>query len=446
MSSPASQLPRRKVLIVSPHFPPVNTPDMQRVRMALPYLRGFGWEPVVLAVFPDMVEGGVIEPLLEGTYPPDIRVVRVRGIPTRATRWAGIGSLWMRCGRALRAAGDKLLSTEKFDMVFFSTTQFDAFTMGPRWKDKFGVPYVLDYQDPWVNDYYSRTGTPPPGGRLKFGFSQWRAKHREPGVLRRASGVIAVSGAYGATLARSYPWFDARSVTFLPFGAAEADFAVARAHRPADPLVPHDDGMLHLVYTGRCGPDMSTSLKIVFRAFKGYLQDRPEEAGRLRIHFVGTDYAPRPFGREWAMPVAREEGVETYVSEHCYRVPYFDALSYLVHAHALIAVGSNDPTYSASKIFPYVLARRPVLVIFQEDSPVIALAKAMNCGQRFAFHGAEDIDAIAATVKEVWFLGGKMNELTEADLNAFSPYSSESMTERLVECFNAALARSLPET
>jgi hypothetical protein len=191
---------------------------------------------------------------------------------------------------------------------------------------------------------------------------------------------------------------------------------------------------------------MSTSLKIVFRAFKGYLQDRPEEAGRLRIHFVGTDYAPRPFGREWAMPVAREEGVETYVSEHCYRVPYFDALSYLVHAHALIAVGSNDPTYSASKIFPYVLARRPVLVIFQEDSPVIALAKAMNCGQRFAFHGAEDIDAIAATVKEVWFLGGKMNELTEADLNAFSPYSSESMTERLVECFNAALARSLPET
>ena len=154
MSEPPPLPPARRVLIVSPHFPPVNAPDMQRARMALPYLRASGWEPVVLAVAPEMIEGGVLEPLLEETYPADIRIVRVRGIPARATRWAGIGSLWLRCGRALRAAGDGLLRRERFDLVFFSTTQFDAFSLGPRWKAMFGVPYVLDYQDPWVNDYY----------------------------------------------------------------------------------------------------------------------------------------------------------------------------------------------------------------------------------------------------------------------------------------------------
>jgi hypothetical protein len=119
---------RRRVLIVSLHFPPINTPDMQRTRMALPYLRSFGWEPVVLAISPDLVEGGVREPLLEKSYPDDIEIVRVRGVPPWATRWAGVGSLWLRCGRAIRKAGDRLLATGNFDLVFFSTTQFDAFS------------------------------------------------------------------------------------------------------------------------------------------------------------------------------------------------------------------------------------------------------------------------------------------------------------------------------
>jgi hypothetical protein len=433
--------PLRKVLIVSPHFPPINAPDMQRTRLALPYLRALGWEPVVLAVTPESVEGGVIEPLLEETYPADIRVIRVRGLSPGATRWAGIGSLWLRCGRALRAAGDRLLGGEKFDLVFFSTTQFDAFTLGPRWKARHGVPYVLDYQDPWVNDYYRSTHTRPPGGRLKFGLSQWKARRKEPRVLRNASGVIAVSDAYGRTLAENNPGFDAGSVRLLAFGAAENDFVIAKKHRPSDPLVPFGDGGFHHVYAGRCGPDMSTSLTIVFRAFKKFMAARPEEARRIRFHFIGTDYAPRPLGREWAMPIARAEGIESHVSEHCYRVPYFDALHYLVHADALLAVGSNDPTYSASKIYPYVLAKRPMLVVFNASSPVIAIANEIGCGIRYDFSGASAIEALSQSVADRWFIQGGMSKFQETNAEAFFPYTAEGMTRQLVDCFNRALGR-----
>jgi hypothetical protein len=441
MNDPAPPKALRKVLIVSPHFPPVNAPDMQRTRLALPYLRACGWEPVVLAVAPDMVEGGVIEPLLEETYPADIRIVRVRGIPPRGTRWAGIGSLWLRCGWALRAAGDRLLRAERFDLAFFSTTQFDAFMLGPRWKSMFGLPYVLDYQDPWINDYYRLTKTAPPGGWLKFGFSQWCARRREPVALRNAAAVIAVSGAYGASLAKSHPWFKPASATLLPFGAAAQDVATSREHSPAKPLVPNSDGFFHHVYAGRCGPDMSTSLTIVFRAFKMFLSARPAEAERVRFHFIGTDYAPPPFGRQWAMPHARAEGIEAYVTEHCYRVPYFDSLYYLTHADALIAVGSNDPTYSASKIFPYVLARRPMLVVFNIQSPVMAIANSMNCGLRYSFDSTADVDKLAREIEVAWFLGGKMREYVETDPSAFLPYSAEGMTRKLAGCFDAAAAQ-----
>ena len=116
----------RKVLIVSPHFAPVNAPDMHRVRLALPYLRELGWEPVVLCLDPATVEGAVFDPLLETTYPHDLRIVRVKGISPRATRWAGFGNLWLRVGRAFARAGERLLAAEKFDLVFISTTQFSA--------------------------------------------------------------------------------------------------------------------------------------------------------------------------------------------------------------------------------------------------------------------------------------------------------------------------------
>ncbi len=159
----------------------------------------------------------------------------------------------------------------------------------------------------------------------------------------------------------------------------------------------------------------------------------------MRIHFVGTDYAPPPLGRDWALPVAKAEGIEGFVQEHRYRVPYFDSLYYLTHADALIAVGSNDPTYSASKIFPYVLARRPMLLVFHAESPVLTMARAMKCGQCYPFRETADIDTLASKVSQEWFLDGKMSEFVEADLSAFQPYSAESMTKRLAKCFNAAL-------
>jgi hypothetical protein len=430
-----------KVLIVSPHFAPINAPDMQRTRLALPYLREFGWEPTVLAIAPDLIEGGVHEPLLEQTYPSDIRIIRVRGISPRLTRAFGIGNVWLRCGASFRAAGDKLLREEKFDLVFFSTTQFDFLTLGPRWKALYGVPYLLDYQDPWVNNYYSRTRTVPPGGRLKFAFSQWTAQRREPEVLQGASGVVAVSNAYQKTLAGSYPWFNEKSFKVLPFGAAAQDFEVAREHRPSEVLVDFEDGLFHHVYTGRCGPDMSTSLTIVFRAFKKYLEAQPAVAERIRFHFIGTDYAPRPFGRDWAMPVARVEGVENYATEHCYRVPYFDALYYLVHADALVAVGSNDPTYSASKIFPYVLAQRPMMLIFNEQSPVMAIGRDLKCGLRYGFRNSDDINQLVEQVAAEWFFEGKMTQYLGSDRAAFLPYTAEGMTRQLAECFAAAVER-----
>ena len=418
---------------------------MQRVRMALPYFRARGWDPTVLAIAPESIEGGVVEQKLTETYPADIRVVRVRGVSAKMTRWAGIGNLWLRCGRAMARAGERLIREEKFDLAFISTTQFSAFQLGPAWRKRFGLPYVLDYQDPWINDYYQVTGVSPPGGRIKFAVSQWQASRIEPRALRGASGVVAVSDSYGPMLSANYPWFLASRAKLLPFGAAAMDFERLGDHRPAKPVVDFADGLFHQVYVGRCGPDMSVALKIVFKAFKRYLETNPREASKMRFHFIGTDYAPPPLGHDWALPIAREEGVSDYVSEHRYRVPYFDSLYYLRKADALFAVGSNDPTYSASKFFGYVLAGRPLVMVFHNQSPVLRFARNLSISSLYGFTSKSDIDRVSAELHRGWFVDGGYRRVSPFDAEAFRPFTAEVMAGGLAQVFEAALKESEKE-
>src|SRR5579863_8000553 len=98
----------KSVLIVSPCFPPSNTADMHRVRQSLPHFRAFGWEPVVLAVAPQFVEG-VRDDLLLETIPDDIPVSRVPALPVGWTRKIGLGNLALRAFPYLYREGARIL-------------------------------------------------------------------------------------------------------------------------------------------------------------------------------------------------------------------------------------------------------------------------------------------------------------------------------------------------
>src|SRR5882757_5186631 len=102
----------KRVLIVSPHFPPINAPDMQRVRMSLPYYRACGWEPIVLCV-EDAEVDGVREAELDRTIPPDIEIIRVPALPLRWLRWIGVRNLGLRCWLHFLFAGGRLIRREK---------------------------------------------------------------------------------------------------------------------------------------------------------------------------------------------------------------------------------------------------------------------------------------------------------------------------------------------
>ena len=156
-----------RLLIVSPHFPPVNTPDMQRIRMSLPHFVDAGWEVVILTV-DDREPLAPVEPDLLATIPRAVRVLRAGAFSRSWSRFVGVNNLGLRTLPFLYLAGRDLLSRQAFDLIYFSTTQFIVCTLGRLWRAEFGAPYVIDLQDPWLSDYYQQPGAPPPPGGWKY--------------------------------------------------------------------------------------------------------------------------------------------------------------------------------------------------------------------------------------------------------------------------------------
>ena len=351
----------RRVLIVSPHFAPINAPDGQRVRMSLRYFREFGWEPVVLAVDANYVEA-TVDPLLLESIPTDVPVHRCRALPVRWTRWLGIGTLGLRAWPFLRQAGDRLLREQRFDLVYFSTTQWITLTLGPRWRRLHGVPFIVDLQDPWVSDYYDRPGAPRPPGGWKYRFAQWQAKRLEAPTFRAAAGFVSVSPVYLENLRTRYAWFATRPAAVVPFGADEEDLAIAR-RSVAKPAFTRAPGKLHVLYVGAVGPIMRPALELLFAGVRTLQTTAPTLAMRLRLHFIGTNYAPGRRAVAYVQHLANSTGMGSLVEEIPTRIGYFHALKTMLEADALLLLGSDDSGYSPSKIAATGLARRPTLAL-----------------------------------------------------------------------------------
>lgn len=432
----------RKLLIVSPHFPPINAPDHQRVRMALPYLAECGWQAHVLAVAPEGVEG-VRDPLLLQTLPPDVPVTYTRSLPVNYTRLIGLGNIGWRSWPYLAAAGRQLLARESFDLAYFSTTVFLAMTLSSRWKQQFKLPYVLDFQDPWLSDYYRQPGAgKPPGGRLKYGFSQLVARWGEPRALRHVSHITSVSPAYPKMLCQRYDWLREEQFSVLPFGAPERDFQLLSQLEIEQTIFDPNDGLKHWVYVGAIAQGMTLALRGLFAAIRQHRAITPDIWQRVRLHFVGTSYAPSDRAQPTVEPLAREYGVADLVSEQPQRLPYFQALQVLADSSAILAIGSDDSGYSASKLYPCILARKPILAIFHQQSLVVDILHRTRAGQIATFTGdtAPDAIAIALQTHLDWLLQRPQGEPPETDWTAFAPYTARQMTAKLGGIFETAIA------
>ena len=406
---------------------------MQRIRMSLPYFKQFGWDAEVVTIDPAF-SGIVRDELLVQSVPADIKIHTVKAFNRGWTSKIGLGSLALRSLWFYRRKVNQLLKESHFDLIYFSTTEFPVCILGSYWKKRFGIPYVIDMQDPWHSDYYldKPKGQQPP----KYWFSYRLHKYLEPIAMKSVGGLISVSENYIHDLKARYPEIkDVPSAT-ITFGAFAPDLQIADNNRDqfTNLLDPH---FTNIVYIGRGGNDMRQSITPLFKALKDGLVKEPEKFKKIKVYFIGTSYAPKGQSKPTIVPLAEEFGVANGVIEITDRISYYHTLTTLQQADALFIPGSDDPRYTASKIFPYLLAQKPLLAIFNAQSSAINILAEYGAKHVYSYDATNDLEARVYDFLKMVINGDKKEY--HYDPEAIKKYSAENMANKQSELFNKVL-------
>jgi hypothetical protein len=433
----------RRLLMVSPHFPPDTTAGTHRVRLLAPHLAARGWEPTVVTVDPRDYEGR-LDPELAELVPRSLRVVRARAWSAGWTRRFGIGDLGLRAFAGLLGTCTGLLRREPFDALFVTIYPTYPALLGPILKSRFGVPFVLDYQDPWVGAWGLAVGGGAGGSPdLKSRGSRVLGLALEPRALRAADAITAVSqGTYEQVRSR-HPWVGNRPFAEIPLGVEPADFDALKGRLRPNPHFDPKDGQVHVCYVGTLLPLGFETLRAVLGA-AALLRDRePALYGRLRLHFIGTSNQTAPDGQCRVRPVAEELGVAGVVSEIPPRLDYLDALTVQVQATAILLLGSSERHYTASKVYPALLAERPILAVYHEASTVVDVLQraARPPTARLVTYG--DVDRAASRVEDIYealaaLVRNPVFDPAAMNLDALQEYSAKSLAGRLASVLDQA--------
>ncbi len=426
---------QRRVLLVSPHFAPINAADSHRIRLMLPYLEDLGWSAHILAVDPEDVESAPEEQLL-ATIPSKTPVTRVRAVSYRLTSLLGFRGLAWRSLLSLYRSGKNLLNSSDYDLVYFSNTLFPTFILGVLWKRFANTPFVLDFQDPWYSESVNRDY---PGGRLKYTINNGLAKKLEAWVVGHAAGITSVSPQYVTALRSRYPFLRKEQCLVVPFGGSETDANYARQLANEEPASGKSSG-IRLVYVGRGGSDMHFSVRAFLGGLAAYQSESDKEmpGERVSLRFIGTSYAPSGMAKKSLEDLAGEFPLPaTRVEEIPERQAYFEAFKELCASSAVLVFGSDDRAYSASKIYNCLLSGRPVLGILHKESLGAEVLREQKGAFLVEFSRGESWADIAHRVQDILpaFLQAAESERDYFDSEAFHPYSAACMTEKVVALF-----------
>jgi len=405
------------------------------VRFFAHHLPAFGWDPIVLATEPGYYEWKV-DPENEKLLHPDLEVIRTRALPIRWTRKVGFGDLGMRTFCYHWRALSRLCRKRRVDLIFIPVPPNFPIILGRLAYARFGTPYILDYNDPILTDYYwklPRAKRPP---KWVLVYAMYRLL--EPFALKRVDQLVGVDDSYMAGLFANYEWLRGVKATPIAFGVEPQDFEYVRQHPRPNPVFTRGDGYFHISYVGRGGQDMIATLRALFQAIQSGRQNAPELYKGVRMHFVGTTYAPKAEGQYQVLPVARECGVEDMLQERPGRVQHLDAIQILLDSDALVVVGSEAPHYTASKIFPYIQAAKPLLAIFHEESSAVRLLQETHAGTTVTFSASRPplsvVGEIGAAFQELLRLPAGWRPPTNWE--KFEPYTARAVTARLAEVFD----------
>lgn len=423
----------KKIVLFAAHFPPSNLASVHRARLWAQHLPEFGWEPTVVTTHHRHYEEALDWKLSE-LVPSELRVLRTSAFPTRPLRI--IGDIGARGLPWHYRALTRLARRGEMDFLHVTIPSTTSAVLGRLVHERCGVPYGIDYIDPWVHEW---PGTDRPFS--KAWAAARLARSLEPWSVRDACLITGVAPLYFEDVLHRNPHLRDQAITAaMPYGGSERDFEAVRTSGATPHLFDPDDGLFHVVYAGAMLPKAYPLLERLLDAVVALRAAEPKLAEPLRLHFIGTGRAPDdPHGHN-VTPYIRARGLDAVADEHPQRIPYADVLAHLTGASGILVLGSTERHYTPSKVFQAVQARRPLLAVLHAESTASALVREAQAGDVVTFTPPElpTVDALATALRQLLTQPYRADAVRWDRLEA---QSARASARALAEAVDAALAR-----
>lgn len=437
-----------RVLMAAYYFPPLSGSGVFRSIKFAKYLSLFDWEPMVISTdrppegwkfsddsqlkeipegmkvvrIPDGISTGretsldnnrvqAILDFLRGVlrFSPEADRIFARLLQSRE----GIMQLLtFPCG-ALAWAYDvtqyieKYVDLDRFEVVYTTSGPSSAHLIGFYLKQKYGIPWVADFRDPWTFNPYGAPYNPAnPGQRLLF--------ELESVLLHGADCSLTIE----SSLVRSYEeHFDLGKgkVISITNGYDDEDFVALQV-----PQVRTDKFTINysgLLYT------QQRSVTPVLIAIQQLRDEKKIDLSKLRFRIVG--------GAERSnLESAGQYGL-TRIIEHTGYLSHTQALQANLDANLLLLLVGDEPKFKpiyTGKVFEYLRSGRPILALAPKDGVVDRVLRASGHGEAYLSTQIPKIKAMILREYQKWERG-KEQELLHSPV--IERFERKALTQQL---------------
>jgi glycosyltransferase involved in cell wall biosynthesis len=413
----------KKVLIISYYWPPSGGIGVHRCLKFAKYLQDFGWEPVVYA--PLNAQYPYFDQTNFAHIPQDITVIRrkifepfdlfkkisgrkktdsANPVYVRDRKLSRIDKLaiWIRGNLFIPDARcfwispsvrflKNYLKDHPVDAIFTDGPPHTNTEIGRRLSQATGIPWLMDFQDPWTQvDYYEM---------LKIGKCADKKHHKlEQIAFKTAKKTTIVS----PTWKKDLESIGATNVDVIVWGYDEDDFL--------EQVSEHDEDFT-IVHAGQLGYDRRPDTLI---RLLGELKSINAEFGqKLRIKFAGTvDYAIVEMIKLAGLQdnyyalgnISRPQAIELTRKAHILLLP--------------LNIADNAKGRIPGKLFENLRAERPILCLGPTDSDVASIIEKSNTGKTFEYDNYDEIKGFILEAFEKY--KNKNNTIEAKDIEQFT--------------------------
>jgi len=417
-----------KVLVIAYYFPPLGLSGVQRTLKFVKYMPSHGWEPTVITTG-NIAYYAHDESLQNELNKLNINVIRTSSFDPNALL-SKYGTVKMPSEKIRKVlsmfsqtffipdnkiswskkafdSASKVLSEEKFNVIFVSAPPFSAFKISAKLKKQFDIPLVLDYRDLWYKSYFAFYPTP---------LHPQIHKRMEYSALKAADKVIVTNRKIKEKLIKIYKFLTFDDVVIIPHGFDPEDFSMIKS-------IPKTTDKMIITYSGIFLE--YSSPKYFLEAFKQVTIERPDVASKIELHFVGHL-------RKENQNLVKRLNLEEFVKDFGY-MNHDEAVRKVLSSDVLWFMVGNKRNIDAilpGKMFEYFASGKPVIACVPEGA---AKTAAIEYGASFVTE-PEDVNAIKETIFNVYQLY-LAKQLPLPDLSFIDKHRRDILTETLIKQF-----------